>query len=132
MDEAFVPYDIEKMPDVAEVQACIHGNFWAGEERGCVACPSGHYCPEGTMDYAFPCPAGTYNNVVGQWSCLNCPPGFFCPEMSSQGTLCPPGKFNPIYGMDRCVPCPVGQFCPEEGEVEPSLCEEGTWTDKVG
>lgn len=100
LDKPFVPYNEHEYEAMAEQlvetgpEPCIHGKFWAGPERGCIVCPSGHYCPEGTMEFAFPCPAGTYNDMQGQWKCTICPPGNFCPEMSSSATLCPLGKFN--------------------------------------
>jgi hypothetical protein len=132
LDQAFVPYNVETMPEESTPQPCMHGKFWAGEERGCVTCSTGHYCPEGTLDYQFPCPAGTYNDMMGQWNCTICPPGNFCPEQSSEATLCPLGKFNAYYGMDRCMPCPVGHRCSVEGLMEPESCTAGKWQDEFG
>ena len=83
LDFEFVPFDANKMEALATPQPCMHGKFWAGEERGCITCSTGHYCPEGTLDFQFPCPAGTFNDMQGQWNCTICPPGNFCPEQSS-------------------------------------------------
>ena len=129
MDEPFIPFDINCMEDCEIPQPCAHGHFWAGDERGCVTCSSGHYCPEGTLDYQFPCLGGTFNDQAGQWQCIICEPGFFCPEQSSSKTVCPAGKFNKYYGMDRCIPCPVGHRCSIEGLFDPEACPPGTWQD---
>lgn len=47
-------------------------------------CPAGFYCPIGTRgSHAYPCPAGTYNDQLGQGhrgSCQVCSEGLFCQE----------------------------------------------------
>jgi hypothetical protein len=127
LDEQFYPDALDIDEETERPQSCMHGKFWSGEERGCVTCATGHYCPEGTLDYQFPCPSGTYNDLTGQWLCQICPTGHFCPHTSSEPTACPPGKFNDILGMDRCIPCPVGHECPSEAMEVPSPCAAGQW-----
>lgn len=67
----------------------------AGTEGG--LCPQAHYCPLGSV-LPLPCPAGTYNNLTGQFECSLCHAGYYCPESTSNYT-----KF----------PCPPGFYCPD-------------------
>ncbi|CAJ0939377.1 unnamed protein product, partial [Ranitomeya imitator] len=62
-------------------------------------CPSGHYCPEGTLS-PKPCPVGTLKNITGgssMDSCVPCYAGYFC---ASVGLSWPTGL------------CSAGFFCP--------------------
>ncbi|KAF8822159.1 GCC2 and GCC3 domain-containing protein [Cardiosporidium cionae] len=99
-------------------------------------CPTGHYCHEGTT-YPFPCPAGTYNDLLGGKDILNCKnvsagrysmegesvflgtgpcaEGYYCPERSERAyaALCPAGKTSASGAATEldCVNCPAGYYC---------------------
>ena len=101
------------------------------------ACDAGYYCEAGSsVATQDPCPAGTYNPVVGlgqQSDCLPCPmgyycalasteptglcdPGYFCEEgsTSARQDACPAGTFNSFYGagsINSCGACPPGYRC---------------------
>lgn len=100
-------------------------------------CPTGHYCPEGTVT-PIGCPKGTYRNDVhatdvGQCGlcpsgtyCPSegmslptvCPIGMFCPEGSIFTNPCPPGTYNIVTGLydsRECTPCSAGYYCPVAG-----------------
>lgn len=77
-------------------------------------CPVSHYCPEGTST-PLACPAGTYNNITGQWNCTTCQAGYFCNE-------------NTTTYED--FPCPVGHYCPDGTEYHDQYpCPAGTFRD---
>ncbi|CEM37955.1 unnamed protein product [Vitrella brassicaformis CCMP3155] len=99
-------------------------------------CPSGHYCPEGTIE-PVPCEPGTGRFQPGaskREDCIKCPagsycakhmtipelcpPGTYCPQPSQRPTKCPKGTYNDrSNGTDIsfCLPCPAGYFCPMDG-----------------
>ncbi|KAM8927608.1 uncharacterized protein RCH25_007839 [Pelodytes ibericus] len=118
-------------------------------------CPEGFYCPLGTRSsHAYPCPAGTYNDRLGQGhrgSCKVCSEGLFCQEGSfvsgspcSRGKFCPggtsreqdcpPGTFTQHLGASRieqCVLCPVGFYC-LSNTSHPIPCPSGTFNPLEG
>jgi hypothetical protein len=57
-------------------------------------CPVSHYCPVGTST-PYACPAGTYNNITGQYECTPCPAGYFCNENTTT-------YFN-LYKQNTCL-----------------------------
>lgn len=92
-------------------------------------CPSGHYCPAGTLA-EVPCPDNKVFVGVGARNasmCTACPEGYECnfniPYKCKVGYYCPynvdpvpcnSGTYNPIPGgtnMSACMPCPAGYRC---------------------
>uniref|UniRef100_A0A286XEQ6 Uncharacterized protein n=1 Tax=Cavia porcellus TaxID=10141 RepID=A0A286XEQ6_CAVPO len=122
-------------------------------------CPQGHFCPWGTS-LPLPCPAGSYNSLLGQASCFSCPAGYYCPENITdyreypcppgfycpQGTKyatqfpCPRGYYNPdslTHSLDSCLPCPPGHYCSQENLTQASgpcdagwFCVLAAWTSR--
>ncbi|XP_072282810.1 uncharacterized protein [Pyxicephalus adspersus] len=89
-------------------------------------CPAGFYCPIGTRSsHAYPCPAGTYNDQLGQGhrgSCQVCSEGLYCQEGSSvSGYPCTRGKFCPA-GISREQDCPPGTFTQHNGASRIEEC----------
>lgn len=107
---------------------------------GTRVCPPGHKCVSGTKTI---CPAGTYNDLVGQKSCKACPADASCPvgtirpkvavhayavpQMNVQLSIVSDGSSNKII-EEVCVPklgfictsnvlelCPKGFFCKNDG-----------------
>ncbi|XP_075695379.1 uncharacterized protein LOC142661742 isoform X3 [Rhinoderma darwinii] len=109
---------------------CLEGKSLPPAEGS--LCPAGFYCPIGTRNsHAYPCPAGTYNDQVGQGhrgSCKVCSEGLFCQEGSPvTGYPCTRGKFCPA-GVSREQDCPPGTFTHHSGAYrieECSLCPAG-------
>ncbi|XP_060567023.1 signal peptide, CUB and EGF-like domain-containing protein 2 [Ruditapes philippinarum] len=110
-------------------------------------CPIGHFCPNGSS-YPFPCPVGTFNNLIRQTSCqvclpgvycpsealyvgLMCPVGHFCPVGSSAPIQCAEGSFNRLTGQSSCIVCPVGHMCPT-GVSSPIICPAGSYNNLTG
>nr|XP_006821767.1 PREDICTED: uncharacterized protein LOC100369099 [Saccoglossus kowalevskii] len=121
-------------------------------------CPSGHYCPAGT-EFAteYPCPAGTYNAVIGKQSlddCVPCPPGEYCatPGLATSSGSCSPGWYcirgawsdmPTDYGYNNMTSscycpnnatggqCDPGEFCPG-GSSQPTPCSPGHYCDSAG
>lgn len=85
----------------------------------CVACPTGHVCPDyGTID-PIVCPAGSAANYQGT-SCVQCPPGYLtytnarqCTSSTNTGSYC-------------CTYCPTGHICPGMNTTTPIKCLAGT------
>ena len=113
----------------------------AGEPYGDV-CPVGHYCPHGS-GVPFPCPAGSYQPLVGQAnssSCIPCDPGFYCKGVGlsnitgqcSAGYFCTLGAstLQPVDGLTGDI-CPVGYYCVEQS-ASPEPCEPGTYANYLG
>ncbi|KAG8141531.1 hypothetical protein E2320_007142, partial [Naja naja] len=111
-------------------QPCPAGNynpFWGLDQ--CLDCPEGaycdigHYCPKNTkFRTQFPCPRGTYSEVLGirtAAECQLCPsgkfcskPGSFCPEASSVPILCSPGFHCASSELAApSGPCDPGFYC---------------------
>ncbi len=100
-------------------------------------CPPGSYCPNGTKT-PIPCPAGSYNPVVGSTSpldCLGCPSGFYCPRPGVSSVNISVSCTQGFYCTNRTVTptdqCPRGHRCPP-GTGEPHPCPSGTYQDELG
>ncbi|XP_077105722.1 uncharacterized protein LOC143764221 isoform X2 [Ranitomeya variabilis] len=117
-------------------------------------CPSGHYCPEGTLS-PKPCPVGTLKNITGGSSMDSCVPcyagyfcasvglslptglcsaGFFCPGNFTSTTptafLCPKGHFC-TAGSSHPIPCPTGQYQPNTGSHSCTPCQPGLFCQEA-
>ena len=102
-------------------------------------CRAGYYCPSNSASEKE-CPAGKYQDQIGQDSCKNCPPGFYCdtntvtptlcpagykcPEGSSSGTKvkCQNGEYQPFTGQSSCLECPYGYYCGPGAITTPVVC----------
>ncbi|EDV28435.1 uncharacterized protein TRIADDRAFT_51343 [Trichoplax adhaerens] len=116
-------------------------------------CPIGHYCQQGSVN-PTPCPAGTYNNKVGQSSCFTCPSGYYCPDNATvhyvdkpcptghwcgNGTInqyenpCPLGTYNDQNGksvITDCLQCPPGKYCGSTGlSTWSGICAAGWYCE---
>ncbi|OQR95945.1 hypothetical protein THRCLA_22041 [Thraustotheca clavata] len=138
-----------------QVQSCppgVYGNKSELSTPHCSGlCPSGHYCPRGTI-IPLPCgspevycplgsvttipvPAGYYSlgvDVTQRESIALCEPGFYC----DLGTMspCPSGTFGATPGLmtPTCSDiCPAGSYCPEGSEM-PTPCPSGTFGSTTG
>lgn len=115
-----------------------------------VKCQAGTYCPEGSSA-EIPCPAGTFNNLVGRFDltdCYACPPGHFCTEGSTAGiqknvsnvvtNLCKAGYYcrgsaateDPTDGSTGDI-CPKGFYC-AAGASTPMKCIPGHYCAGTG
>ena len=115
-----------------------NGNLNGTQVYGGV-CPSGHYCPSGTIRATqYHCPNGTYNPTYGgqvPTACIACDPGKVCNGvgLSAPNGLCAPG-FYCIRGAKSKMPvdgttgdiCPIGSYCPGNTSV-PYNCLAGTY-----
>eukprot|EP00756_Hemistasia_phaeocysticola_P065781 Hpha_TRINITY_DN8787_c0_g1::TRINITY_DN8787_c0_g1_i1::g.45219::m.45219 len=72
-----------------------------GASAGCIDCPQGHACPEGSHE-AKPCPKGSYQDAVGATACKECPASEVAPNTgSSRCDVCGLGTgSSPAH--DRC------------------------------
>jgi len=91
-------------------------------------CPSGHYCPEGSIS-PTPCPPGkftTATNNVELGDCIDCPGGYYCSSetelgMSNFGFECDEGYYcdggdKVAKPYKKCVDpntCPENKVCPK-------------------
>jgi len=66
--------------------------------QGGYICPLGHYCPEASP-IEMPCPAGSYNALVGGESLAAC-------------LLCPENTFQDLAGQSGCKPCTASSGSP--------------------
>ena len=89
-------------------------------------CPANSFCEAGPPGTAVDCPAGKYQELIGETECKECLAGHFCAPAyveSVNGTLivaeahlqaCPNGTYNPLTGsvaIDACLTCPGGYVC---------------------
>ena len=128
-------------PDFAEIMVKTPSTF---------ACPSGHYCLNGT-GVPIGCPPGTFQPSSGRWYCNECtagsycagntsllqpcPPYSYCPNGTITPITCPNGTYTDIgitglVSQDSCQPCPRGKFC-QNGRPSGNcsggyLCYEGS------
>lgn len=93
--------------------ACPEGFFCIGYKL--YVCPTRHYCPGTGNSQPVPCPAGTYNSLLGQSECKSCPIGFVCPHPQLlRPIICPKGYICNIEGLSFPIKlCTPGYFCPE-------------------
>jgi hypothetical protein len=125
----------------------------AGRVEDCAICPTGHYCPDQTMDpficpigyfctigiqFAVPCPIGSFGASQGlreETECTKCFAGRYCSQkgLHEPDGLCDPGFYciegaftaSPIDGVTGKV-CPQGHYCPM-GSKYPKNCPAGTY-----
>lgn len=100
-------------------------------------CTKAHYCLEGAAD-PVPCPAGTYNNITGQWACQQCEAGFYCQVKTTtfESFPCPEGYYCPNGTKAKHeFPCPFGTFLNITGakaESDCIPCSPGMYCDSPG
>lgn len=83
---------------------CPAGYYWYDKHTGCSDCSVGHYCPTGTKKNPEPCPAGTFQDMIGAASAAEC-------------KLCPIGFYADHDGAFECYECPAGYYCDFEGQA---------------
>jgi hypothetical protein len=84
------------------------GSTGAVRVEDCSICPTGNFCPIGSVDPTN-CTAGTYNPSTGQpssASCLACPAGDYCPTATTTPSLCIANTFTATTGAAVCGKCP--------------------------
>ena len=109
----------------------------------CLACPSGHACPSGSIDpilcsagsftnssmavkdSCVACPAGAFQSQEGQVGCEACPKGSRCPVGASAALKCDAGEHQDERGQARCKLCPAGHAC-RAGAKNATLCLAGS------
>jgi len=114
---------------------CTHGNYCPSGTKDPVICPEGHYCPLGTkFGTQYPCKPGTYsptNSLKSQEECLLCGLGKFCVGGRSAAEDCPKGEYNNFSEeASECHKCPAGTRCIDTGTIDPTSCDEGTYSKK--
>ena len=97
---------------------CPAGYFQSG--KSCIACRIGTYSTlanQNSSSSCKPCPAGWFNQRVGQTACSQCSAGSFSilGDPISQCTLCSPGKFQDKAGQSSCINCPDSSYNIEAG-----------------
>lgn len=124
---------------------CTGGYYCGASETSATPtdkqCTEGYYCPTGSAAMTA-CPAGKYNNVVGQdelTDCLTCPASYFCEAATTinptgnssnecnAGWYCPSGSKT---GKPEGTGCTAGHKCPTNSSVE-TECPAGTYQPQV-
>jgi len=94
-------------------------------------CTQGHYCLEGKSS-PDRCPAGSYQDDVGQWMCKGCPAGYYCDDTLAAVVLynnsaCPEGFYCPDNTtFSTQYPCPLGTFSNTTHRTDSSECQACT------
>lgn len=104
-----------------------------GEQFHGDICPTGSYCPNGTV-IPVPCPPGTYSPLSGNQDisdCIACDVGFFClGGLAVVSGRCASGYHCSVAGQSRADPpllaCSSGYYCPA-GTTAPLTCPPGTY-----
>lgn len=92
----------------------VSGYYCTGSEV--LECPIGYYCPNLILFSPVPCPAGFYQDELGQTTCKECGVGYMCKSdaMTSMET-CEAGFICDRKSVSTpMVMCPPGYYC-EEG-----------------
>lgn len=72
------------------------------------------------------CPAGKYNNQVGQATCKSCPAGYYTNQQNSYGcTACAKGKYQSESGQTACENCQPGKYNSQTGRATCKNCPKG-------
>jgi hypothetical protein len=127
-------------------------NEYLTEVGGCIDCPPGKYCEEGSSTFTGYCDSG-YVCVIGadvanpnplatadvnegtftfdDYTSANngpCPTGHYCPYGSGYPRKCPAGQYQEFEGYDECNDCPEGSYCAEAGlSAVTGTCSPGFW-----
>ena len=135
----YCPYTTARISKVA----CPAGSYCPGSTSESTSCSLGYYQPNLMQTACIPCPAGTYQSVMGSLSCKVCSPGHMCPysQMSApiactEGYFC--GTGVNMLPLNTCanstdtlniypLACPTHYYCPE-GSSSAKICKVGTYS----
>ena len=107
------------------------GSPGAASTEDCSTCPTGNFCPSGSVDPTN-CSAGKYNTLTGQpssASCLPCPAGDFCPVATTTPSMCSANTFTAATGASLCDQCPIFSTSPIASTN--CTCDAGHYHDVV-
>ena len=99
-------------------QECLAGRYCAGRAgsvSGTAACPTGFFCPSGSVTPQA-APPGQFVGLLGSVRAYDCASGTFAPYLS----------------LPYCLPCPPGFSCVLPGTTTPALCAAGTYRESFG
>jgi len=119
---------------------CSAGTYYpttgAVDQTSCRTCPSGAYCPTGSVN-PINCSAGTFNPGTGalnSFYCAACPAGEYCPVGTTLPISCSGGTYRGTTNGTQqgdCTTCPSGNYCPA-GAVNPTNCSAGYYNPSTG
>jgi len=104
---------------------CPSGSYTDATE-GCIPCPTGSYCADGTATAASTCIAGTANPLLGtlaDTSCVDCVAGTYSEAESSECLDCPLGTYQDLDAQSSC------KTCLSAATTASTTCEGDTCTD---
>ncbi|XP_053125644.1 sushi, von Willebrand factor type A, EGF and pentraxin domain-containing protein 1-like [Hemicordylus capensis] len=118
---------------MAQCLECPEGVFCDAGSANYTNCPAGHYCPQNTkFATQFPCPRGTYSNILNIKTvseCQPCPPGKFCSKsgLTNPDGTCMPGWYCPPRSTSGK---PI--FPGSHADTVPSISSAGSATETSG
>merc|ERR1719232_75018 len=108
----------------------------SSQANGCIQCPAGFYCPEGTADFLkSPCPRGAY--CAKGAAMVVCPQGTYNDNLMGRSVAdcqqCPNGHECAEGTVDRGDVCKAGNYCPKGSYPDQFACPAGTYgADRTG
>ena len=90
----------------------------------CKACSQGSYATAGAAS-CTPCPAGQYQDALGQSSCKRCSVGTYSKAGAPSCTKCPAGQWQDAEGKSSCNICTAGTYS-KAGSTSCTTCPAGT------
>ncbi|HYI15024.1 MAG TPA: PxKF domain-containing protein, partial [Thermomicrobiales bacterium] len=123
--------DVTVMYDVAPT--CQPGTFSASGSEPCEMAPAGSFVADAGATAATLCPAGTYQDQLGQTSCVLAQPGSYVDTTGAVAAIpCAPGYFQPFEAQSSCNPAPAGSFVATSGATAATQCSPGTFSATSG
>lgn len=120
---------VSEEPDRDDLSRCVpcdSGYVRPLDELGCTACPAGTRAVDGACER---CPAGRYQDAVGQTDCRDPQPGFVVvygegeADGAESAVQCARGTYR--FSTDECAECPAGEYTDQAGLSSCSLAPDG-------
>jgi hypothetical protein len=126
--------DVQVTYEVASTTApCQPGTFSESGSEPCEPAPAGSFVATEGATEATLCPAGKYQDQLGQTSCLLAQAGSFVAGTGATvATLCEVGTFQDLMGQNSCKDSPAGKYVDQPGATSATDCPAGTFQDETG
>ena len=114
-------------------EKCSKGQFLNKSSIKCKRCPAGEYQDQLGQEQCKKCPPGHYQDLTGQEQCKKCPAGKY-QDLTGQEQCkkCPPGHYQDLTGQEQCKKCPAGKYQDLTGQEQCKNCSTGEYQDLPG
>ena len=114
-------------------EKCSKGQFLNKSSTKCKRCPAGEYQDQLGQEQCKKCPPGHYQDLTGQEQCKKCPAGKY-QDLTGQEQCknCSTGEYQDLPGQEQCKNCSTGEYQNLPGQEQCQNCSTGEYQDLSG